>query len=46
MIDKAREGATVEREIVKADAIEKRFDEIGRELGTSLAKGKFAWATA
>jgi len=45
LIDKAEDGVCVDREITRAEAVDKRFDEIGRELGSSLQKGEFAWTT-
>lgn len=44
LIDKTENGASVDREVTRAEAIDKRFDEIGKELGSSLQKGEFAWA--
>jgi hypothetical protein len=43
LIDKSENDATIAREIIRAEAVDKRFDEIGRELGASLRKGEFAW---
>lgn len=44
LIDKAdKDGVTIDREVIRAEAVDKRFDEIGRELGSSLQKGEFAW---
>jgi hypothetical protein len=39
-----RNDVSVDREVIRAEAIDKRFDEIGRELGGSLQKGEFIWA--
>lgn len=43
VIDKSKDGTTIDREIIRAEAVDKRFDEIGRELGGSLQKGEFSW---
>jgi hypothetical protein len=44
LIDKAgKDGITIDREVIRAEAVDKRFDEIGRELGSSLQGGEFAW---
>jgi hypothetical protein len=43
LIDKSENGVSIDREVIRAEAIDKRFDEIGRELGDSLQKGEFAW---
>jgi hypothetical protein len=43
VIDKSEDGTTVDREVIRADGIDGRFNEIGRELGNSFQNGEFTW---
>jgi hypothetical protein len=43
VVDKSKNGSTVDREIIRAEAIEQRFEEIAREA-SSPQKCEFAWA--